>query len=372
MYGDFQPDCPEIHVPVFRWKHLWLKYSHSLEAKHYGVVPYHSFNASRPKWLKKRKNKRFAQCPICNHWDVKMEKASSSLDVKSCRIRKDVHLDWQMRERSEYYNHKTKATRFRSTHCSIAIDGMDHSKTCLPHYVRVSKDLDGTMLLNSHVTAVLNHGTDHFATVYLWSDRLPSDSNTTIEFIVQELESMAEQNRLPMVVWVQLDNTSRENKNRYIMAFFHLLVEMGLVELKVKPCFLPVGHTHEDVDQLFSLIVKALQQHDCVTVPDLAAVIRSCTSKPLKVKELKSVGMWNRWMDLHIASTGTTHRMRDPACFIIKKDHDGVVRHVYKEEMQHKKKENPRHILPINRPGFIMWPNGIPRYPFKINLAPYR
>jgi hypothetical protein len=43
----------------------------------------------------------------------------------------------------------------------------------------------------------------------------------------------------------------RENKNRYVLAFLKSLVDCGLFE-HIYLNFLPVGHTHCDIDQLFS------------------------------------------------------------------------------------------------------------------------
>ena len=54
----------------------------------------------------------------------------------------------------------------------------------------------------------------------------------------------SERGFLPPVLYLQLDNTARENKNKFIMTFLALLVERGVFE-KIKVNFLLVGHTHE-------------------------------------------------------------------------------------------------------------------------------
>ena len=48
-----------------------------------------------------------------------------------------------------------------------------------------------------------------------------------------------------------MDNTSSDNKNYKMFDFLALLVKLKIFE-KIKICFLLVGHTHEDIDQLFS------------------------------------------------------------------------------------------------------------------------
>jgi len=59
------------------------------------------------------------------------------------------------------------------------------------------------------------------------------------------------------------------------------LVDNGIFK-KVKVCFLLVGHTHENIDQLFSRMAVSLRKSDVWTMNDLAAVGRGCfTPTPL-------------------------------------------------------------------------------------------
>ena len=46
---------------------------------------------------------------------------------------------------------------------------------------------------------------------------------------------------------------STENKNRFVFAFLKSLIDCGMFE-HIYLNFLPVGHTHCDIDQLFSRI----------------------------------------------------------------------------------------------------------------------
>ena len=50
----------------------------------------------------------------------------------------------------------------------------------------------------------------------------------------------------------------RENKNRYLFAFLKSLIDCGMFQ-HIYVNFLPVGHTHCDIDQLFSRIAVWLQ-----------------------------------------------------------------------------------------------------------------
>ena len=50
-------------------------------------------------------------------------------------------------------------------------------------------------------------------------------------------------------VFIQLDNCGGENKNWHVIHFCSLLVAMGRVKC-IQLNFLPVGHTHVDIDQV--------------------------------------------------------------------------------------------------------------------------
>ena len=55
-------------------------------------------------------------------------------------------------------------------------------------------------------------------------------------------------------IFIQMDNCAGENKNWLVLQFCSMLVGMGKV-LSIQLSFLPVGHTHIDIDQVtFSVI----------------------------------------------------------------------------------------------------------------------
>jgi hypothetical protein len=373
MYGDIQPDCAEVHVPDFYWSHVWLKYKNQADIDIDGACGYNTFTAFRREycgWIKLRKVKKFAECQICSYLNELMRKALTATATKQHRMTKDDHLIWQSTERMCYYEHRSKSIRYCTTHRSIAIDGMDQSKTDLPSFKREPKDFGGLTSHNVHVTAALVHG--EAPTVYLTDDRLPSDSSMTIEFIILLLEEMAANNNLPSTLYIQLDNTTRENKNRYVVSFLHMLVHFGIISYKVKLSFLPVGHTHEDVDRFFSRLSVWLKHRAIYTLTDMINGIKRCFTPQPRVFEVKSAGLWNRFLDDHIATSASTHKITKPRVFIIKKDPDGIVRHYWKEEMQSKKRNNPACINPLNRLGYVMFPKGFPKYPFDMVTIPKR
>ena len=71
--------------------------------------------------------------------------------------------------------------------------------------------------------------------------------NVTIEALHRTLRAYEESgNSLPPTLYLQLDNTCKQNKSRFMMAYLGELVRMGVFE-SIYVSFLPVGHTHEVV-----------------------------------------------------------------------------------------------------------------------------
>ena len=56
---------------------------------------------------------------------------------------------------------------------------------------------------------------------------------------------------LPKNLIVQMDNCPRDNKNNIMFGFLGMLQAFHVFET-VECHFLPAGHTHEDVDAMFS------------------------------------------------------------------------------------------------------------------------
>ncbi|XP_030848478.1 uncharacterized protein LOC115927151 [Strongylocentrotus purpuratus] len=151
---------------------------------------------------------------------------------------------------------------------SIIIDGMDQHCTAIPQLHPAPKALSHTDQLNTHITGAIVHGRGQHT--YIDVKEYPHDSNLTINIILSILIRYADS--LPPTLYLQLDNTARENKNRHVFAFLSLLVELNIFK-KIKVGFLMVGHTHEDVDQFFSRISTHLKKHSITTFPKLLQAI---------------------------------------------------------------------------------------------------
>lgn len=135
------------------------------------------------------------------------------------------------RERKKYQRHREKARAEPDKCLCLIIDGMDQAKTNLPNTKVIAKSTSSLWRLRTHVTGVLLHTkTPYGKLAYAFVDLLqwPHDSNLTITLIVRVLIDFAKNHPLPETLYIQMDNTSRENKNKYVLSFCAILVELRI------------------------------------------------------------------------------------------------------------------------------------------------
>lgn len=73
---------------------------------------------------------------------------------------------------------------------------------------------------------------------------------------------------LSKILYLQLDNTVKDNKNKFVMAFCSLLTSRRVFK-EVAVGFLTVGHTHEDIDGCFSYLSRRLWKNNIYDFADL-------------------------------------------------------------------------------------------------------
>ena len=89
--------------------------------------------------------------------------------------------------------------------------------------------------------------------MFVANDKYNRRTNVTIEIVhLVLLETLEAENALPPALHLQLDNTTKQCKSRYLQGCLSQLVAQGVFE-QVTMSYLPVGHTLEDIDQLFAL-----------------------------------------------------------------------------------------------------------------------
>ena len=90
------------------------------------------------------------------------------------------------------------------------MDAMDQNKTMIPHFNKPPKSTDGMWKLKTHLLAAKVHGVGiyGFFDIFQW----PHGSNLTITALFNILNMMKDS--LPEVLYLQMNNCGRENKNR--------------------------------------------------------------------------------------------------------------------------------------------------------------
>ena len=141
------------------------------------------------------------------------------------------------------------------------MDGMDQSKTSVPLYSRRTSD----RAMGFRLVGVKVHGIGNY--VYLVDSTVKGGANLMTEILRLTLLDLEKQNKLPTlnpILYLQLDNCS-ENKNKVLFGFLSDVVGRGVFE-EIHTCFLTVGHTHEDIDQFFSVhVISAwLKKNGCL------------------------------------------------------------------------------------------------------------
>ena len=89
-----------------------------------------------------------------------------------------------------------------------------------------------------------------------------------------------------------MDNCTRENKNRYFLSYVQALVHWNVFK-EVEVSFLPVGHTHEDIDQAFSTTSSRLRNHNAITLVDIQNELRQVYNSHTQVGHMRHIINWS-------------------------------------------------------------------------------
>lgn len=114
----------------------------------------------------------------------------------------------------------------------------------------------------------------------------------SIQKLAAELEKVGK--KMPRMMTFQFDNCG-ENKNKEMYAYASLLVERGYLDC-ININFLIVGHTHDSLDQIFSVLSKKIKNSIILTIPALHELYSKAHSnfhdRPLHVLQLEVVHDW--------------------------------------------------------------------------------
>jgi hypothetical protein len=239
-------------------------------------------SAPELKHVKCSKYKRgFSQCDPCGNYKRAIQKQISEarrdfLDEKHLK-----HVHEFMSEKNHYYAARSKCVAHPEKCMSIIMDAMDQRKTRIPFFTNPPKSVSTEHVLKTKLFAATVHGYGNF---FFWcTDQVAHDTNLSIEVLQRTLLKYEHaKGTLPPVLYLQLDN-GPDQKSKQFLGFLAYLVQKKIFH-KIKVSFLIVGHTHEDIDQKFSVIGKYIQRflREVLSIPAFIDAIIQCMVKKEK------------------------------------------------------------------------------------------
>lgn len=283
--ADFMPDSAERHLPYFQKSAVYDLFVKEFRQLHKGSVPtssyfYSAWTENCPS-IKVRKVHRFAKCTECETLRDELGKAGTNQKMaKGLLARRAVHTEMVRAERREYQQKSERACLYPKQFTSLIIDGADQSAFGLPHFPVSVKAVVGKAI-KAKLVGVLEHGLPKRLSLFTMTAELETGANHIVEALHRTLMRKWEQDgKLQGTLYVQVDNCTRENKNTYFFSYAESLVAWGVYE-EVFVSFLPIGHTHADIDQTFSCTSRRLKTNAAVTMEDLMDQLRkSYTPEP--------------------------------------------------------------------------------------------
>ncbi|KAL3701108.1 hypothetical protein R1sor_019130 [Riccia sorocarpa] len=291
------PNQPTYHLPDNFTKHeVYEYYKTSLDSSDPASLL--AFSSFTKVWRKEFPNvkiprrNRFAVCELCT--ELKARRDNAVLAEKKALASRAlmIHREQQMQERVKLSKHRRKCLVSSSKYLGIVIDGMDQKKTAIPHWPSPPKNVDKDSQIKVHVVGALLFNETVQSRAFLMFGNIKADANLTVS-VIQKIICEWE-GALPEVLYLQLDNTTRENKNGVLLGYLNLLVQQGIFR-KVKIGFLLVGHTHDQIDQMFSRFSVRLRREKCFTLPSLVETIEAAYKPKPKVIMLKETWDFTEW-----------------------------------------------------------------------------
>jgi hypothetical protein len=155
--------------------------------------------------------------------------------------------------------------------------------------------------------------------------------------------------QLPPILQMQLDNATGDNKNRYVFAFFSLLVHLGIFR-EVYVNFLLVGHTHEDIDAMFGRWSTKLKSNSYPAIPLLMKSFMDAEEKPVIPHLIEEVPDFKGFLEGYLCTGKEILRGHTKGQqFKFYKDSDGL------PKMQYKILCTDRDWLPEENGGIQLW-----------------
>jgi hypothetical protein len=274
--GDKQPAAERSIVVLhtcFHWIELYEEFCSEWRRDRPGVAPpqYDWFVHVRKKHfghLKLGHVTRQGKCGLCLNLSDVLRGLSPGEHFNALQEFKRRHLDLSLQERLCYADRKQLARTRPGEFASIAED-MSNGPG-FPLHPQRAKD-EAKVMVTTELIGLAHHGpVDEFELHFVRADAWKKNTDMVVSVLHAHLRRYLLDDSRPhaRVLFVQLDNTTTENKNHMLLAFLSLLVELGYFE-RIIVSFLVVGHTHEDIDRFFGTAKAYMRRMHANSPPEL-------------------------------------------------------------------------------------------------------
>lgn len=231
-----------------------------------------------------RQSTQHSHCAVCMRHKMLIKKLASDSRARQLQLALyQKHLTCQYNDRACYWmNRASSRLPYQPSgnkKLSVITDAIDHTKFKYPRSkVFGSKEFSGVVRPSMDFSAMISHG--HCLLFALSEPWVKKDSSWCSELLCHSLNLLSARglDLRSTEVYLQADNTSRECKNNTLCRLGGVLV--GCHQLKhFQLDFLMTGHSHEDVDQLFSQVSNLIEAHQELHTPsDFQKVLESWLS----------------------------------------------------------------------------------------------
>jgi hypothetical protein len=326
-YYQLSPDDDNVYLPFPKRRTVHQIYADQVESN---LLCHHGYFCKI--WrqnplisnIKLRKHLRFALCDTCVEFRELQLIHKTSTEREVLKKAQLEHHRFIKKERQLYYCRRARGADPDSDCMSMIVDAADQSKYALPYHYTATHSTSKALRVPVHFMGVLVHGEAVHA--YTYFENFKQGNNVTIQAIHHALARKLERDgKLPSTLYLQLDNTSKQCKGRFMLGWLGYLVLIGRFRTIVLS-FLPVGHTHEDIDQIFSRLSVYLSCHNALNTAQLHEAIRQSYQTKNGIRA--ECSSWDRcanfseWIDPYLNKYTGISRWRQFRIYTS----DGVVR----------------------------------------------
>ena len=218
--GESYPNIDRIDLPPMTRVAFYLMYKQAHPIDFIKQSTFFSIWKKEFQHVKPPRQVRLGKCQVCVETLEDLQKSRKNPKrLAEIREKRRNHFSDVKKDRNAYHDTVALARAYPEKYLSIVIDTMDQKKTHLPRFFNLVKD-QAYSHLRVRCVGVIVHGKVNVKRGFFLTSQWSCDSNVTIECLVRTLESIGWHN-LPNTIFIQMDNTSKENKNeRYAFASF--------------------------------------------------------------------------------------------------------------------------------------------------------